>query len=279
MSGGDPTARGESRRLLITGANGQLGRRLLERIARVEPPIPVRAVVRSQRSAAALAELPVQIQPETVVLDYHDLDLLTEAARGCHYAVHLVGIIKESSKSRYRDAHEASARAVADAAAAAGLQRVVYLSILGADPDSSNACLASKGRAEKILLDAKTPALILRVPMVLGPGDATASIVRREAMARVLPLIAGGSSLTQPIYAGDVVDAILSGLNRSELANVSLDLAGPESLPQREFIERAARLHGRRPRIVPIPRGLLDLWPASRSSAWRTRPSRERHSR
>ncbi len=232
---------------------------MIERVARAEPPIPVRAVVRSQRSAAVLSALPAQIRPETVVLDYRDADLLAEAARDCHYAVHLVGIIKESSTSRYRDAHEASARAVADAAAAAGLQRVVYLSILGADPDSSNACLASKGRAERILLDAETPALILRVPMVLGPGDPSARIVRREALARVLPLIAGGTSLTQPIYAGDVVEAIVSGLYRSGLDDVSLDLAGPESLPQRDFIERAARLYDRRPIVVPVPRGLLHL--------------------
>jgi NADH dehydrogenase len=258
MSGEDATADGVSKRLLITGANGQLGRRLIERAARAEPPIPVRAVVRSQRSAAMLAELPVPMQPETVILDYRDTDRLTEAAQGCDWVVHLVGIIKESSNSRYRDAHEGSARAVAEAAAAAGLRRIVYLSILGADPDSPNPCLASKGRAERILLDSKTPALILRVPMVLGPGDAAARIVRREALARVLPLIAGGASLAQPICASDVVEAIVSGLNRSGLADVCLDLAGPESLRQRELIERAAQLYGRRPRIVPIPRGLLD---------------------
>ena len=66
MSGDDPTAHGVSERLLITGANGQLGRRLIERVARAEPPIPVRAVVRSKRSAQVLAGLPAQIQPETV---------------------------------------------------------------------------------------------------------------------------------------------------------------------------------------------------------------------
>ena len=155
------------------------------------------------------------------------------------------------------DAHEASARAIADAAAAADLRRVVYLSILGSDPKSANACLASKGRAEQILLGAKTPALILRVPMVVGPGDVTANIVHREALARVLPLAAGGRAKTQPIYAGDVVDAIVAGLERDGLDDLILDLAGPESLTQREFIERAARLHGRRPRVVSIPAGLL----------------------
>jgi NADH dehydrogenase len=137
------------------------------------------------------------------------------------------------------------------------LRRVVYLSILGSDPKSANACLASKGRAEQILLGAKTPALVLRVPMVIGQGDVTANIVRREALARVLPLAAGGRSRTQPIYAGDVVEAIAAGLERDGLDDLILDLAGPESLTQREFIERAAQLYGSRPRVVSIPVGAL----------------------
>ncbi len=248
-----PSAQSDATRVLVTGANGQIGRRLIERLARSNPQVPVRAAVRSMRAAKTLETLPEEIRPEVSVVDYRNPGELAEAARGCRYAVHLVGILKESSTSRYEDAHEASARAIANAAAMAGLRRVVYLSILGSDPKSANACLASKGRAEQILLDAKTPALILRVPMVVGPGDVTANIVRREALARLLPLAAGGRSRTQPIYAGDVVEAIAAGLERDDLDNLRLDLAGPESLPQREFIERAARLHGRQPYVVSIP--------------------------
>ena len=57
----------------------------------------------------------------------------------------------------------------------------------------------------------------------------------------------------QPIYAGDVVEAIAAGLERDDLDDLMLDLAGPESLTQREFIGRAARLHGRQPYVVSIP--------------------------
>jgi NADH dehydrogenase len=255
--GGRAHARSDSARVLVTGANGQLGRRLIERLARSNPRLPVHAVVRSERAAQMLEALPAEIRPEISVVDYGDAGALTEIAKTCGYAVHLVGILKESSTSRYEDAHEASTRAIADAAAAAGLRRVVYLSILGSDPKSANACLASKGRAEQILLDAKTPALVLRVPMVVGPGDVTANIVRREALARVLPLAAGGRSRTQPIFADDVVEAVVAGLERDGLDDRILDLAGPESLTHRDFIERAARLHGRRPRVVSIPAGLL----------------------
>jgi NADH dehydrogenase len=252
-----PGAQTDAARVLVTGANGQIGRRLIERLARSNPRVAVRAVVRSERAAETLQGFPVEIRPEISVVDYRNAEELAEAARDCRYAVHLVGILKQTSNSRYQDAHEASTRAMADAAAMAGLRRVVYLSILGSDPKSANACLASKGRAEQILLGAKAPALILRVPMVIGPGDVTANIVRREALARVLPLAAGGRSRTQPIYAGDVVEAIAAGLERDDLDDLILDLAGPESLTQREFIERAAQLYGRRPRVVSIPAALL----------------------
>lgn len=269
MSSVDPTAAESAQPVLITGANGQLGRRLIERLARCHPPIRARAVVRSPGAAESLQGLSASARVETVVLDYRDEEALTEAARGCRYGVHLVGIIAESSKSRYEDAHQAASRALARAAQTAGLQRLVYLSILGADPDSSNPCLRSKGLAERILLESGTPTLILRVPMVLGPGDTTSGIVRAEARARLLPLAAGGRSLAQPIFADDVIEAIVAGTSRTDLDDVSVDLAGPESLPQRELIERAGALYGRRPRFVSVPRRALDwlAWLAERLMA------------
>lgn len=261
-NGADPAA-GSAKRVLVTGANGQLGRRLIRRLLQGDPPTPVLAVVRSERAAATLRELPEAIRPEIRILDYADAAQLTEAAKGCSHVVHLVGIIKESSTSRYETAHEASSRAIAQAAQQAGVRRIVYLSILGTDADSANACLASKGRAERILLEAKTPALILRVPMVLGPGDFTARMIRGEALARVLPLPGGGASLAQPIFADDVIDAIVAGIEPvdldrdSSLDDASLDLAGPESLPQRELVRRAAALYGRRPIVVGVPLALV----------------------
>ena len=243
----------------MTGANGQLGRRLIERFAR--DGVATRAVVRSDAAAAALATLPLEVAPEIVVLNYSDTAQLIEAARGCEYAVHLVGILKEDTRSRYSEAHQASSRSLAVAADAARMRRTVYLSILGTDPKSDNPCLASKGHAEQILLRAKTPTLILRVAMVLGPGDTTSRIVRSEALARILPLWGGGMMRAQPIYADDVIDAIVAGTvddpTSSDLDTLTLDLAGPVSLPQREFIERAAALYDKKPRVVSMPLGLL----------------------
>jgi NADH dehydrogenase len=243
----------EQGRVLITGANGHLGRRLVARLAGVRP---LRAVVRSARAAQQLAELPEAAQAETVVLDYADAGALGQAAAGCSHAVHLVGILKEDATRRYAEAHEATTRALAEAAAAQGLRRIVYLSILGSRPEAANTCLASKGRAEQILLEAPTPALVLRVPMVLGEGDFASRALRGQARARLAPLLRGGRSLEQPIYAGDVVEAVVRGFSQPGLDDVALDLAGPESLSHRALLERAARLHGKSPLVVPVPLGV-----------------------
>jgi len=254
--------------ILVTGANGQLGRGLIERLARRGDATRVRAVVRSERAADTLRGLPDDLRPEIVILDYGDAAALSEAARGCRFAVHLVGIIKETATSRYQTAHEDSSRSLAAAAESAGLERIVYVSILGTDAGSANPCLASKGRAEKILIQGRTPAVVLRVPMVLGPGDRTATILRHEAMAKLLPMIGGGRAHNQPIAASDVLDGIVAAMTRPGLEGSTLDLAGPESLPARDLVARVGALFGRRPIVVPVPLFLVMAlaWIASKLS-------------
>ncbi|MFQ5417996.1 MAG: SDR family oxidoreductase [Myxococcota bacterium] len=245
----------EPGRILLTGANGHLGRRTIARIG-AGAARPVRAVVRSERAAAVLRALDTGADVEVYVLDYHDEEALTRAADGCDTAVHFVGIILENKHNRFADAHEATCRAMAAAAQRAGLRRIVYLSILGSRPDSPNACLASKGRAEEILLNGSTPAVVLRVPMVIGPGDTVSRQLSNQARSRFVPLLRGGVAVEQPIDAEDVVSAILGALDRPGQEDIALDLAGPESITRRELLERTAALHGNRPTVIPIPRAL-----------------------
>jgi uncharacterized protein YbjT (DUF2867 family) len=245
-------------RILVTGANGHLGRRLIRRFAVGPPRAAVRAVVRSERAADRVREACAE-DTEIAIVDYADERGVTGAAQGCDAAVHLVGILKEGGTSRYVDAHERATRALAGAAASAGLRRVVYLSILGSTGDSSNACLASKGRAERILLDGSVPAVILRVPMVLGSGDIASRVLAQQATSASVRLIDGGRSREQPIDADDVVAAIAAALTRKGLEGVALDLAGPESLAHRDLVARAAAVLGGNPRIRSLPRALAEL--------------------
>jgi uncharacterized protein YbjT (DUF2867 family) len=235
--------------LLVTGANGRLGRSLIRAVAGRRP---VRALVRSERAAASLRELPPAERPEIVQVDWADADALAAAGEGATDWVHLVGILKETRSSRYADAHERPAAALARAASKAGARRIVTVSILGAAPGSANACLASKGRADATLLAGPVPATVLRVPMVLGPGEAGAFALRAQAKANVAFLVRGGATLEQPIDARDLVRALERALE-ADVEREALDLAGPESLTHRALVLRVAALLGRRPRIVKVP--------------------------
>jgi NADH dehydrogenase len=241
--------------ILVTGANGQLGRRLMRRLARLQPPRASRAVVRSERAAEAAAASGAE--PDVRIVDYADTDALAAAAAGCEAAVHLAGILKETRANRYEDAHERPARALADATAKAGVRRIVCVSILGSRADSPNRALASKGRAEDILLGGPVPALILRVPMVLGPGDPACAALARQARGGRVSLVRGGATKEQPIGADDLVEAIAAALLRPEPLRAALDLAGPESLTHRELVLRAARVLDTQVEVRAVPYALV----------------------
>jgi NADH dehydrogenase len=247
----------DSARTLVTGANGRLGRRLLRALAASHPDAVPRAIVRSRAAADALANLGGAPRVEVFTADPTDAGALETAAAGCARVAHLVGILKETPTSRYVDAHERSCAALARAAEAAGVRRIVYLSILGADAESGNACLGSKGRAERILLEGKVPTTVLRVPMVPGPGEIAARALVGRASGGVAWLVGGGASLEQPIDADDLMRGILRALDDPGGGHKVLDLAGPESLPRRELVARAAARLGRpAPRVAPVPYAL-----------------------
>ena len=240
-------------RVLVTGANGHLGRRLLK-----ELKTPTRAVVRSETAASKLDS-----HDDVRIVDYTDEAGLRHACTDCSAIVHLVGIIKEGARATYASAHEQSTQSLLVAATRAGVDRIVYLSILGSGEDSPNACLASKARAESILLESAIPALVIRVPMVLGEGD-YASIALLAKARRALAFTFRASSLEQPIYAGDVVDAILAGLDPSGPTGI-IELAGPRSLTRRALISGASAV-GTRTVSLPLALGYALAWLLERVS-------------
>jgi len=245
--------------ILITGANGNLGRRLLQELSRRGEQ--VRAVVRSPRAAAQIAALPLAVKPEVIELDYLDEAAMLRAMTGCSTVIRLVGIIKETAGNLYLDAHEGTTRVIAALAPGAGVERVIYLSIVGTSVDSANSCLASKARGEQILREGQVPALILRVPMVLGEGDYATAALRKRA-GRGFNLLLRGSSLEQPIYAGDVIAAILAAVDAAVPLAEVIDLAGTRSLTRAQLTHAAAAALGRQTRVVSLPLffGLLAAW-------------------
>lgn len=244
--------------VLVSGANGNLGRAIFENTG---DGSHFRAAVRSQRAADQVAALPVEARPETIQVDYSNATQMAAAAEDCKVVVHLVGIIKEAANTKYAVAHEESCEVLTSAAREAGVRRIVYMSIVGSHPESENSCLASKGRAERILLDASVPATILRVPMVLGRNDYASRALRKQATSKSTRLVGGGATLQQPIDARDVVTAIEAASQDASAENRALDLGGPECLSHRDLVVRAAKVLGYdAPAINSMPFGAARLF-------------------
>jgi len=101
---------------------------------------------------------------------------------------------------------------------------------------------------------------VLRAPLLLGPGTAGAAALKRNLSGASTKLIGGGRNIQQPLYVDDLArGAILAATQEPVAKNLTLDVVGPASLPERELVERAARLLGREIRIGSIPKNLLSV--------------------
>jgi uncharacterized protein YbjT (DUF2867 family) len=241
---------------LVTGANGNLGKRLIGELLKIANTDVV-AVVRSDRAEGEIEAMDLDTDARArlhvKVLNYGDVAALTKAASGCDKAVHLVGILKETKFASYHDAHEVSTSALLQALQDSSVQHLTYLSIVGSKPDAANACLASKGRAEIFCLDNELPACVLRVPMVLGEGD-YASFALRKRASSPRSFTFRADSMEQPIYAGDVVQAVIAAGTR--MVDGDLNLGGPEAITRRALTARAAAVCGTASSVISLPLSL-----------------------
>jgi NADH dehydrogenase len=247
-----------NRPVLITGANGHLGKKLAVALSAT----PVRAVVRSDRARKDLeqwVESNALEQVRIVQCDYLDAGAMAAVADGCAYAVHLVGLIREAGANTFRRAHVQTTEVLLEALDKSGIEKACYLSLLGAAVDSGNPCLASRGLAEQRFLTASTPTLVLRIPMVLGEGDYASRALLGKARSP-LGFSFRPASLEQPIYAADVISAIVADIERcaagDDPGGQVLELAGPECLSRRALIQRAGKVLGTQPRVISLPLGL-----------------------
>ena len=191
----------------ITGANGNLGQRLIRRL--LTEGAMITAVVRSgiaERELTRVFSATSQLRIE--VIDYAETMLLAQAAYGAQYAVHLVGILKSSKNATYATAHESSCASLSRALKDTSVEHITYLSILGAKPESNNACLASKGRAERILYRCPIPACTLRVPMVIGERDYAIKMLTQRANVVVHDRQGIGRCVVDQRHGGEVCTVV-----------------------------------------------------------------------
>jgi NADH dehydrogenase len=249
------------KRLVVTGANGALGREIVARtLDRSEPGIEIVAAVRSERAAAQLPSLSAE-RGVVVRISYEEPPSLEKACEGATALVHLPGVLVERPNATYESANVRTTEVAIGAARAAGLRKLVLVSAYGADAASRNRYFRTKGEAEQMVAASGLPFTILRAPLLLGPHTEGARALQRETSSRSAWLLSGGQTWHQPMDVADLADGVLRAALVPEVAPERLlDVGGRERLPYRELVERAAHLQGKQVRIRRVPSAPLRLF-------------------
>jgi NADH dehydrogenase len=182
------------------------------------------------------------------------------AVEGAEAVINCVGILAPTGKQTFDAVQAVGAAVVARAARAAGAKRLVHVSAIGAEAKSSARYARTKATGEAGVLAAFPGAVILRPSIVFGPEDEFFN--RFAAMARLspfLPLIGGGRTRFQPVYVGDVAEAIRAGIEGRAAEGATYELGGPDVLSFRELLDRTQGWSGRRRMYLPMPFWLAKL--------------------
>jgi uncharacterized protein YbjT (DUF2867 family) len=183
------------------------------------------------------------------------------ATEGSQAVINAAGIPFERGRQRYRAVHVQGARAIAEAARTAGVQRLVHVSGIGSESRSSkNRFILSKVEAEDAIIGAFESATILRPSVVFGPDDAMFNRLARIAtQAPFVPIVGSGRAKVQPVFAGDVGAAAAAVLARPDTAKSVFELGGPKVYTYREIAALTLRAIGRDKRIIGVPAGLMKI--------------------
>jgi uncharacterized protein YbjT (DUF2867 family) len=180
-------------------------------------------------------------------------DSVDAAVRGCDIVINLVGILFPRGRQRFRSVQFQGADTVARAAARHGA-RLIHVSAIGADPRSWSAYARSKARGEQAVLHAVPTATIFRPSIVFGPED---NFFNRFAafacLLPALPLIGGGRTRFQPVFAGDVADAVAAAADGKTKPGTIYELGGPEIFSFKALMRFILATIERHRPLVPIP--------------------------
>ena len=240
-----------SRLVTIFGGTGFVGRSVVQDLAKRDWLI--RVAVRRPREARALQPLGGVGQITPVPAKVQDPGTVRAAVDGADAILNLTGILYEKGSQTFQAVHVAGAGHVARAAAEAGVTSLVHMSALGADPGSPAAYASSKGRGEAAVREAFPAASIMRPSIVFGPDDGFFNRFARMALlSPFLPLIGGGETRFQPVFIGNVADAITRCLEDRTTDGKTYELGGPKIYTFRELLTIMLEEIDRRRLLLPL---------------------------
>jgi NADH dehydrogenase len=243
--------------ITIFGGSGFLGRHLVRALARRH--YRIRIACRRPDLTGHLQPLGRVGQIHAVQANVRNAGSVEAAARGASTVINLVGILFERGQQRFNAVQDQGAARVAQAATAQGA-RMIQVSAIGADENSASLYARSKALGEKAVFAASPDAAIVRPSVVFGPEDDFFN--KFGAMARMLPalpLVGGGETKFQPVFAGDVAEAIAQIVEGKAKPGTIFEIGGAEVLTFKEILEYVLKVTERRRLLVPVPFALAKL--------------------
>ena len=235
----------------VFGGSGFLGRHVVQALAR--RGYRVRVASRRPHLAGHLQPLGNVGQIQPIQANLRVRWSVDRAVQGADHVVNLVGILYESGRQKFSAVQDLGARAVAEAARSAGAG-LTHVSALGADAKGEAAYAKTKARGELAVLETIPGAVIYRPSIMFGPEDGFFN--RFANMARfspVLPLIGGGQTKFEPVYVGDVAEAIARSVDGQVKGGTIYELGGPRIMSFRQCMEEMLDTIGRKRLLVPVP--------------------------
>lgn len=244
--------------ILLTGANGFIGRALVDAFARRGHALTL--CVRDV--AATAARWP---QHRVLAADFsrdHDVDTWLDRVAGIDVVINAVGIFRESGAQTFDALHVRAPVALFRACAQAGVRHVIQISALGADAGAVSDYQRSKFAADQVLLALPIGKTIVRPSLVFSSEGTSARFFLRLAALPLIPVPGGGRQCVQPVHRDDLVEAI-AALSEAPQPPGRLDAVGAEPLMLREYLGRLRGALGLgRARFLSVP-GSLARWAAA----------------
>jgi uncharacterized protein YbjT (DUF2867 family) len=242
----------------VFGASGFVGRHVVRALAK--RGWRVRAAMRRPDLAGHLQPMGGVGQIMAVQANLRYPDSVLAAVKGADAVVNLVGILYETGRQSFDKVQSEGPAAIAAACARLGIQNVVHVSAIGADANAAAEYARSKALGEAAVLRQVPSAVVMRPSIVFGPEDnffnQFASLAR---MLPALPLIGGGETRFQPVFVGDVAEAVAMALEGKAKPGAVYELGGPAVKSFRQILEYILKETGRSRALVPIPFPIAEL--------------------